>query len=213
MFFVFSLFLSCSNNKKVDISSKEHKINTQTSENILLKEEAIENDNDISFLKGNIRIFSLKNLTIEIYETPELYRGNPEYQVTESKASGNSAPTGWLTDDDVTVVEVLNEKIKIYYWEKEGEYQIRRVIINMETDESPLGKYIGQSTDDIIKTFGKPVGQDGAFNGDWGTLYYGIADGKGSDYGDCQVFFSHKNYIINKITYGYAIILMKDDFD
>jgi hypothetical protein len=153
------------------------------------------------------RIFIFENLAKDIYKIPELYNNN--YSITESKKSGNMEPTGILLDDKTTLIEVANKDFEIYYWEKDNVTQIRRIIIYNNTEISSLSGYIGLSVENVINDFGEPVFQDGANNGDYGTIYYGIGDGSGRDFGKCEVFFCHKKYIINEISYGFSKLLIK----
>jgi len=166
------------------------------------------NTDEISYVTiFGYRIFVFENLTKDIYKIPDLYDNN--YTITESKKSGNRQPTGILPDDETTLIEVTNEDFEIYYWEKDNVVQIRRIIIYKNVEISPLSKYIGLSVEDVINDFGEPVAQDGANNGDYGTMYYGIGDGSGRDFGKCEVFFSHKKYIIDRISYGFNILQIR----
>jgi hypothetical protein len=229
--FVILIFLLCSCDKKdknVNINDKHTEINNKneiTINNEILNENIeITNDvlfdykNDISLNKSDTdeisyvttidgnRIFLFDNLNKNIYKIPELY--DNICIISETKRSGNMEPTGILPDNETILIEVVNEDFEIYYWKKNNEIQIRRIIIKNNTEISPLGKYIGLSVDDVISDFGSPVFQDGAFNGDYGTLYYGISDGI-RDYGTCEVFFSHRNYYINNISYGFSRLIIK----
>jgi hypothetical protein len=163
---------------------------------------------EISYLTiSGSRIFVFKNLVKDIYKVPELY--NNDYSITKSKKSGNREPTGILPDNETTLIEVVNEDFEIYYWEKDNVIQIRRIILHNNSEISPLGKYIGLHVENVINDFGEPVSQDGAINGDYGTLYYGIADGSGRDFGKCEVLFSHKKYIIDRILFGFSSTIIK----
>jgi len=166
------------------------------------------NRQEISYLTiFGSRIFVFENLAKDIYKIPELYNDN--YSITESKKSGNMEPTGILPDNETTVIEVANEDFEIYYWEKDNVIQIRRIILHNNSEISPLSEYIGLSVENVINDFGEPVFQDGANNGDYGTLYYGMADGSGRDFGKCEIFFSHKKFIIDEISYGFNALRIK----
>jgi hypothetical protein len=54
------------------------------------------------------------------------------------------------------VVEVENSKIEITYLRINNEYRIQLVIIKDKTDISVWSKYIGETTDNILKYFKKP---------------------------------------------------------
>jgi hypothetical protein len=164
------------------------------------------NTEEISYVTvSGARVFVFENLAKDIYKIPELYNN---YSTTESKKSGNMEPTGILPDDETTLIEVVDEDFEIHYWEKDNVIQIRRIIIKSNTQISPLREYIGLSAENVINDFGEPVGQDGAYNGDYGTLYYGIGDGSGRDFGECEVFFHHKKYIIDEISYGFRKLII-----
>jgi len=207
------LFSGC--NKKdervnFEKNQKENEANKIKDIDQLTNNENIVNTDEISYVdKFGERIFVFENLTKDIYKTPDLYDNN--YTITESKKSGNMQPTGILPDDETNLIEVSNENIEIYYWEKDNVVQIRRIILHKNVEISPLGKYIGLSVENVINDFGEPVSQDGAFNGDYGTLYYGISDGYRNfgNFGKCEVFFRHKKYIIDEISYGFRILKIK----
>jgi hypothetical protein len=168
----------------------------------------VDDTDDISFVTPlDVRIFFLDNLTKDIHRIPELYKDN--YFISESKRSGNREPTGILPDNETVLIEVYNIDFEIYFWKKDNNVQIRRIILNNDTEISPLSKYIGASIDEVINDFGKPIFQDGANNGDYGTLYYGISDGRTTYFGECEVYFSHKYLIVDRISYGLRNLLIK----
>jgi hypothetical protein len=227
IFFVFSL---CGCNKKDEkVNFETNQLKNETNEIAQLKnidenKTKIQLTNDVLFTQfkniqnkvntGEVsyvtvfgaRIFIFENLAKDIYKIPELYNN---YSITESKKSGNMEPTGILPDDETTLIEITNDDFEIYYWEKDNVIQIRRIIIRNNTQISPLSKYIGLSIDNVINDFGEPVFHSGANNGDYGTVYYGIEDGSGRDFGECEVFFSHKKYIIDEISYGFRKLIIK----
>jgi hypothetical protein len=54
------------------------------------------------------------------------------------------------------VVTVMDSKIKITYWRIGGEFRIQFVIISAQTDLHTLGKYIGETTENILKYLNAP---------------------------------------------------------
>ena len=188
IFITFS-FSVCKTNVTNDVIIEElHEFQGKYDNTIINKESII--TSEINIL--DLDLFDGINLNYNVYENDSMFN----YKFIDY----NSMPPGYrdLEDPDYEII-IENDEIQINFmgYTGEGKHPMffwRHVEIKQSTDYSILGKYIGCTSDEIIKVFGLP---EKIYNNN--ISYF---NNEYKDYLSLLVIFYIEDNIVTKIEYG-----------
>jgi hypothetical protein len=192
--FVFALFSSC--NKRMNNENDLSQINSET--HIEIKNDVID---DEPFIEIKEDIFA-QDIFYNIFENPEQYINNPNFSyeeyVFENRHKGDPEECIIVKNNEIAILFFPDITINYETWKLNKIYKLQLVTIKEKTSDYYFGKYIGMTSDRIIKEYPNYSSNLNRKRGESHIMYT-------SEGWEKFINFTFQDDIVVEINYGYEI--------